>query len=86
MTKITLASLAASTTQTGVVADTTMVSSIVNGLTYPWSMGDTDVLDVSGVRYVAGVYALIGFLAGGLVTRKRISANPDCAPWLGFVC
>lgn len=82
MKTITVASNATGVTT---VENSSVISAAVDGFTAPFTLGANEYIDVSGARWVAIDYGVLGLVLGGLITRKRIQADPGSQPMLGFL-
>jgi hypothetical protein len=85
MVKVTSTTLTTGGVLSAPVVEAGVISSVVDAIQYPLTMGASDLLDVSGVRYVAGTWAVAGLVIGSIVTRKKLTNNPDAAPTFGFL-
>lgn len=69
---LTLSAFTVASTVTTSDEQSTIIDKCIQALSFPFTGGATDVLTLGEVRYVAVVWAVVGFVLGCIMTRLRI--------------
>lgn len=65
--------------------DKNYISTVIDGVLFPWTGAANEVMDKKGTMGVAIGYGLIGLIVGSKVTRGRLNSDPSAEPMLGFL-
>jgi hypothetical protein len=72
---LTLSAHTVNATVTAAAVKTTITDKIMQGITFPLTGGDLDVVTVTESRYIAGVYAVAGMFGGAWIRHKRAQSR-----------